>query len=236
MFQAFITDNATFKSWSTEHYLWIVYALVSLGLFIKWGRKSSPEKQTKIGTIISLIGVLIWCIAEMVMLTTGNTPLSATLPFHLCFFLNLILPYMMYRRSFFLFELVYPWVMAGCLQALITPDLDTSFPGYFSVRYWFVHIGLVQSVLYAVFVYEWRPSIWCIPKALLAGNLYMGVLFFVNGWLGTNFMYLNQKPPGTILDYLGDHYLLWGELLAATLFLVVWLPFAFKRKAAIQAA
>lgn len=230
MFQTFITDNDLFKVWSSEHWIWLLYAVISLVLFVQLGRKSDFTKQTNIGGFISMIGVIVWVIVEIVMFSTNQAPLSSTLPFHLCFFLNLLLPFVMYGRRFAFFDVIYPLIMAGCLQALFTPDLTTAFPGYYSLRYWFVHIGLVQCILYAVFVYKWRPTIWSVPKALLFCNVYMLFVYFVNSWLGTNFMYLNKKPPGSILDYLGEHYLLYAQLLAAVFFFIVWLPFAFKPK------
>jgi hypothetical integral membrane protein (TIGR02206 family) len=140
---------------------------------------------------------------------------------------------LLWRRSYFLFEVSYFLIMAGCIQALFTPDLQTVFPDYINIRYFFVHIGLVQSILYAIFVYGFRPTWRSFGKSFLWSNVYFVFVIGVNALLGTNFMYLRQKPPTpTLLDLFGDWpwYIAGAELLALVLFAVVMLPFAFRKK------
>lgn len=127
--------------------------------------------------------------------------------------------------------------MGGCIQALITPDLKGAFPYYLDIRYFVVHIGLVQSTLYAVLVYKFRPTWRSFGKAFLWANYYFVFVLGINYLLGTNFMYLNEKPPTpTMLDLFGEWpwYIIGGEFLCLMMFGIVMLPFAFdKTKASI---
>lgn len=159
--------------------------------------------------------------------------LGLVLPFHICYFLNLLLPFMLWHRSFFLFEVSYYMVMGGCIQALITPDLKYSFPHYINFRYFVVHMGLVQSILYALFVFRFRPTWRSFGRAFLWANIYFVFILGVNHLLGTNFMYLNRKPSSaTLLDLFGDWpwYIVGGEFLCLVMFTLVMLPFAFDKK------
>jgi hypothetical integral membrane protein (TIGR02206 family) len=124
-------------------------------------------------------------------------------------------------------------VMAGCIQALITPDMQDSFPHPINMRYFFIHIGLVQSILYAALVYQFRPSWRSLGKAFLWSNYYFIGVLGVNYLLNTNFMYLRQKPPTpSLLDLFGEWpwYIVGGEILCLLMFTIVMLPFAFDAK------
>lgn len=197
------------------------------------GRQSVSERlKRRTGLVMSLIPVALWTSASLYLLRQPPPlRIDLILPFHVCYFLNLLLPVMLWRRSYFLFEISYFMVMAGCLQALLTPDIPQAFPHFLNIRYFFVHIGLVQSILYAVFVYGFRPSWSSLGRSFLWINLYFVFVAGVNYSLGTNFMYICQKPPTpTLLDLFGEWpwYLLGGELLALVLFTLVMLPFALK--------
>lgn len=227
---ALILLQADFVNWGAEHRLWLAAAVASMICWIYVGRQlRSDLQQRRLALVMSLIPVSIWAVNSIALLF-AEPPLrwDLILPFHVCYFLNLVLPFMLWRKSYFLFEISYFMVMAGCIQALLTPDIPQSFPHPFNIKYFFVHIGLAQSILYAVFVYGFRPSWRSFGKAFLWSNIFFVFVAGVNIVLGTNFMYLCQKPPTpTLLDLFGDWpwYILGGELLALVLFTVVMLPF-----------
>jgi hypothetical integral membrane protein (TIGR02206 family) len=220
---------------SSDHLLWLLAgALVTAG-WIAWGRSRADQPaQQRIGLVMSLIPVVVWLGISIYLIDKRPLRLDLILPFHVCYFLNLLMPVMLWRRSYFLFEISYFMIMAGCFQALVTPDLQTLFPHFLNVRYFTIHMGLVQSTLYAIFVFRFRPTWRSIGKAFLWANVYFVFVILVNALLGTNFMYLRQKPPRpTLLDLFGDWpwYILGAELLALVLFVVVFLPFAtFRRR------
>jgi hypothetical integral membrane protein (TIGR02206 family) len=222
--------EANFISWGAEHQWWLAAAGASMFCWIYAGRKLKSElSKRRLGLAMSLIPVAIWASVSIHLLQAPPPlRLDLILPFHICYFLNLLLPVMLWRKAYFLFEVSYFMVMAGCIQALLTPDMPQSFPHPFNIRYFFVHIGLAQSILYAIFVYGFRPGWRSLGKSFLWSNIYFVFVAGVNVLLGTNFMYLCTKPPSpTLLDLFGDWpwYILGGELLALVLFVVVLLPF-----------
>ncbi len=224
-FEAFLCDNNNFKAWDTEHFAWLVIAVCWWFLWILIGlRQKTEAKKTKIGLIMALIPVATWFLFLGIVFWVGDWGINNVLPLHLCYALNFVMPFMLARRSHLIYDITYFWVMAACLQALFTPDLKTAWPGWFSLKYWPVHIGLVGSTLYATIVYKFRPTYKGIYWALLFGNLFVAVLHPLNMWLGTNFMYTEKPPPGTLLEHLGEHYLLAAEPIALLFFHIVYLP------------
>ncbi len=120
--------------------------------------------------------------------------------------------------------------MAGCSQSLFTPDVGGPFPSVVSIRYWLSHTALLQCFLYVIVVYKMRPYLKDILKSMLWFNIYLVLVGALNYPLGTNFLYLREKPPvPTMLDYLGEFpwFLLTGQLVAIALFFIVYLPFLF---------
>lgn len=223
-----------FHNYSLEHFIWLLLGTCSSIFWIWLGKRQSTSLgKRRIGLIQSLIPAVIWVSISIYMaLYERPLDLSLVLPFHICYFINLMLPVMLWKRSFFLFEITYYMVMGGCLQALLTPDLKHSFPHYINFRYFFIHMGLVQSTLFAIFVYGFRPTWRSFGKAFLWANLYFVVVLGINYWLGTNFMYLSKKPPtATLLDLFGDWpwYIIGGEFLCLMMFTLVMLPFAFDK-------
>lgn len=225
--------KSNFVSYGMEHLAWIMAGVASAFFWIILGMKqTSEENRRKVGLIMSMIPVVLWFSSSIYLYL--NEPIvdyTLVLPFHVCYFLNMLMPIMLWRRSYYLFEITYFMVMAGTIQALLTPDLDTVFPDHMNIRYFFIHIGLPQSILFAIFVYGFRPAWRSIGKAFMWMNIYLVFVGMLNLALGTNFMFLCRKPNATtLLDIFGDWpwYLIGGELLALVLFTVVMMPFAVK--------
>jgi hypothetical integral membrane protein (TIGR02206 family) len=144
-----------------------------------------------------------------------------------------LVAYVLLRRSYGAFEVAYFWAMGGTVQAILTPDLRTGFP---SPRYiiFFTSHGLVMvGVAFAIGVYQFRPTLRSVGKALAAIVAYAAVIGLLNPLLGTNFLYLQHKPGGaSLLDYLGPWpwYVLSLALLTIVSCFVCYLPFAYLEK------
>jgi hypothetical integral membrane protein (TIGR02206 family) len=223
-----------FQSYSSEHFIWLAVGAASTAFWIWLGRKQTTELgQRRIGLIQSLIPAGLWIVLSLYMvLFEQPVDLGLVLPFHISYFMNLMLPFMLWRRSFFLFEITYYMVMGGCIQSLLTPALDHGFPHYLNFRFFVVHMGLLQSILYAIFVYRFRPTWQSFGRAFLWTNLYFVFVLGINYLLGTNFMYLSKKPNvPTLLDLFGEWpwYIIGAEFLCLMMFTLVMLPFAFDK-------
>jgi hypothetical integral membrane protein (TIGR02206 family) len=224
-----------FINYGTEHFAWLFAGLCSVVFWVKLGQRQRDDLgQRRVGLAMSLIPALWWTAVSLWMALFERPPnLNLVLPFHVCYAANLLLPLMLWWRSYALFEVLYFVVMAGCIQALLTPDLQTNFPERINLRYFIVHIGLVQSVLYAVWVFGFRPQWRGLLRAVLWMNLYFLAIIPINMLLGTNFMFLRQKPPSpNLLDLFGPWpwYILGAEMLGVLLFVVVLLPFLRYKK------
>src|SRR5690606_2435999 len=169
---------------------------------------------------------------SLIRIEEGTYDLRYDLPLFLCRIVAWILPFAMLKKNRFWLGIMYFWVLAGTFQGLVTPDLAEGFPGYFYFRYWFLHAGLVVSILYAVIVFRIRIRWTDFWREIGLTQVYLILIHPVNLLLKSNYSYTVQKPPKpTILDLFGPWpwYFLGAEALMIVFFVLLMLPWLGKK-------
>ncbi len=151
----------------------------------------------------------------------------AGLPLQLCdliVWLTVIAAFTLWQAPF---EFAFFTGLVGTSMAVITPDLWDPFPSYPTIYFFLAHGGIVMVLLYLWWSRQAKPQPGCIRRVMLMLNGYALTIGLFNWAFGTNYMYLCQKPPASLLDYLGPWpvYLLGGELVALAFFSLLALPF-----------
>jgi hypothetical integral membrane protein (TIGR02206 family) len=179
---------------------------------------------------MAIIVLAFMVVGSIIKLSSATFDYREDLPLYLCRIIAWILPIAVWFKNKFWLGIFYFWILAGTLQGLFTPDLAEGFPSYFYFRYWFLHGGLVVAILYAVIVFKvkitWR-DFWL---AIGFAQVYLILVHVVNVFIGSNYSYTMQKPPGSILDFMGPWpwYILVGEGVMFVLFLLLMLPWLKK--------
>ena len=127
----YMTDPNPFILFGLDH---IIGTIVFLGLWI-WLPTYSKNNLTKprqeqLGIVLGLIvmsNYLVWVGLEAI---AGTFDSKLHLPFHLCRFANLAIPFVMIWKKERLFQVLYFWGMSGMLQGAITPDVTHGFPHF----------------------------------------------------------------------------------------------------------
>ena len=176
--------------------------------------------------LVNEIAYHIWSLA------TGQWSIQVMLPFHLCAILVWTNIYMLYTRNRFIYEYSYFLGIAGAFQALMTPDVGIyGFP-HFRFFQTFISHGLLFTIpIYMTLVEGFRPTWKSLFRTLVGINIYMVVVFFINSAIGSNYLFINQKPPtASLLDMLPDWpvYILYMELIGLVNTLLLYLPFAIR--------
>jgi hypothetical integral membrane protein (TIGR02206 family) len=134
-----------------------------------------------------------------------------------------------------LVELTYFWALTASLQAVITPDLNETFPDVLYFTYFATHSGAIVAACLLVFG-ERR-----IPRRGAVRRVYgITVAFAACAALGTvitggNYMFLRRKPAhGSLLDAMGPWPLY--ILVAAAFGLVLLLALAWLANTSASAA
>jgi hypothetical integral membrane protein (TIGR02206 family) len=224
----FFQPNTDFHLFGKQHLIMVALTLgLAFGLAFFAKRRLSERQQVRLSrtmTVIMAIAVLGWIFIQLAL---GYFNYKTDLPFDICNITALLLPFLMWTPRHRIHEVLYFWILAGTMQAVLTPHLFEGFPHYTFVKYWLVHGGLVVFAVYATLVFDLRPTWKSLWRSFLMLQAYIVFLFCINLLLGSNYAYLMGKPPtASALDYLGDYpwYLLTSECVALALFVLLLLP------------
>ncbi len=116
------------------------------------------------------------------------------------------------RPSYRLWEIVYFWTVAAGANALLTPNLSTGFPSPAFLFYFAGHGLPIAAAFFLITAYGYRATLGSVGRAMLWVVAMAVVVAPLNVLLGTNYMFLLEKPAGlSILDWAGP----WPFYLAA---------------------
>jgi hypothetical integral membrane protein (TIGR02206 family) len=162
----------------------------------------------------------------------GTWSVQEHLPLHACSVLIWLAGFMLIFKNYRIYEFAYFLGIGGALQALLTPDIGIyGFPHFRFIQTYISHGMLLTSAIYMTTVEGFRPTWQTFKRVIIYLNLYMLVVFGLNQLIGSNYLFVARKPPGpTLLDALPEWpvYILYMEAIGLVMFLLLYLPFAFK--------
>jgi hypothetical integral membrane protein (TIGR02206 family) len=210
-------------------HLGALLVVVLLNVVLVWRFRGAPEgTRTRVRWILVAAmwtQELCWHLWNAII---GRWSIRTMLPLHLCSAMVWTSGILLLTRSRRLYPLVYFLGIGGALQALLTPDLDDyNFPHYRFFETFFAHTMIVTAAIFMTFVERFRPTVRRLGWTIVIANAYAVVVFFINHMLGSNYLFLNAKPPfPTLLDLLPPWptYLIVLEGLALLVCLVLYAP------------
>lgn len=218
---------------STPHIAAIVIILVFCSALILCRNKLQHET---IGYRFAVALAVIISVQQLLLYVwytyAGEWSISWTLPIQLCDISIFLSVPVLITKNRYLSELLYFWGLGGATQAILTPDIGNyTFPHFLFYQFFVSHGLIVISCLFMIFVYHFRPTLKSVIRAFVITNLYAAAIIPVNALTGGNYLFLRYKPQGgSIMELLGPWpwYILWLEAVALIIFLLLYLPFAFK--------
>ena len=227
----FLTYNQDFILFGRQH-LFVLLLMVLFARFLPVFAKKYLNKNQQLWLSRSMaVFISVWVLLYIVIRGwLGDFDYKTDLPLDICNIVGLILPVLMWNPSSRIHEILYFRILGGTIQAIVTPHLFNGFPNFIFFKYWFVHIGLVIYAIYITVVFDIKPEIRSLWRSFLALQVYILIVFFLNMLLGSNYIYVLQKPPtASVLDYFGPWpvYIFVCELIALVLFFLVYLPVGY---------
>ena len=131
-----------------------------------------------------------------------------------------------------IYEFVYFMGIAGALQAVLTPDLGIyGFPHFRFFQTFLSHGLIMTAAIYMTVVEGFRPSWKSVLRVAIGINIYMVIVFLINTAIGSNYLFVNGKPPtASLLDILPPWpvYLIYVEAIGIFCCLLLYIPFIIK--------
>ena len=216
------------------HLIPIALLLGIIGLFI-YAKMSSMKtaRQAKIGQGLAWILFLNFPIYLVLQIYDGSVTWDTALPLYPCPLASLMAPWLVRSRNQTLLNVIFYWVFAGTLQAVITPEIYSTFPHYEYLYFWVCHAGLLALLCFLLINQEREPTRAGILPAFGWFNVMIAISAVVNVLTGSNYYYLRAKPSvPTLIDYLGPWpwYILGVEAVALVFFSLSFGIFWFVKK------
>lgn len=215
-----------FELFSTAHFAALaVLILVSTVIILFRTRIRKPEFNRKMR--YGLAFLLIGCeLSLQLFILAEHSWWIGSLPFQLCSLMVIVSAVVMFTNHKGSYDIIFFVGSMGALQALLTPNLDETFPHFRYFQFFIAHISIVAAAIYIIAVERYQPSFRSVLRALLWLHLLAIPAAITNILTGTtNFMFLARKPASaSLLDLLAPWpwYLLQLEVVAFGIFIVLY--------------
>ena len=140
---------------------------------------------------------------QALQFTPAEWNLQTSLPLQLCDWGWLAATVALWSRSRLAATLTYLWGLTLTTQAIATPALTTPYPGLRWWMFWALHLLIVWAAVHVIWGMKIHPTWTTYWQAVLITFAWLFATFRFNVIVGTNYGYLNGKPPqGSALDLL----------------------------------
>lgn len=214
----------TFEPFSPAHWAAILFTaavVVAIVGFRARLRGVAADRAFRIGLAALLIGSEISLYAWYTI--EGMWGYFA-LPFQLCTMMVWASAAMLLTKSRKLYEIAFFLGILGALQALLTPNLEQTFPHFRYFHFFIAHAAIIGSSVYMTAAAGYRPTFRAMLRAFGWLNIFALAASIVNWATGENFMFLARKPDtASLLDLLAPWpwYIAELEAVAAALCLAL---------------
>jgi hypothetical integral membrane protein (TIGR02206 family) len=222
-------QGPAFAYFGTTH-LVALSALLLLNVFLLRFRHTSDGMKGVIRWLLALFLIgneIAWHYWNFIY---GKWTIQTMLPLHLCSLLVWLGAFMLLTKNYRLYEFMYFMGIAGVIQALATPGIGIyNFPHFVFFQYFLSHGLIITSAIYMTAVERFRPTGRSLLRVAIWMNVYVVIIFFVNIFLGSNYLLINEKPiTPSLLDLLPEWpiYILYMEVIGIISMLLLYLPFA----------
>ncbi|MCP4141009.1 MAG: TIGR02206 family membrane protein [Chloroflexi bacterium] len=225
-------EGESFHLFDTIHFAVLgVILLIILLITITRKKHSEKNKENFRDTVaaILLVNEVSW---HLWAYFYHEWTIQKMLPLHICSILIWLSAWMLIKKSHRIYEFAYFLGIGGALQAILTPDAGIyGFPHYRFFQTFIGHGFIIIAAIYMTLVEEMRPTWKSLLRVFAITNIYMVAVYFINSSIGSNYLYLNHKPPtASLLDMLPDWpiYLLYMEAIGIVTCLILYIPFIIK--------
>ncbi len=219
-------EDAPFVLFDAGHIGALLISLLLIAAIVVWRkqlRSAGLNRRIRLGMVGLLLSFEVTL--QLWYGYLGEWSVVWALPLQLCSVTLPLSAWMLWTRSYRLYELMFFWGIGGALQALVTPSLDFAFPHVRFIHFFAAHAAIIAAAVWMTAVEGYRPRFASVGRAMLWLNVFAGIVFLVNAGTGANYMFLARKPgTASLLDVLlpWPWYIVQLELIALVLFVLMW--------------
>jgi hypothetical integral membrane protein (TIGR02206 family) len=211
--------------WSREHIAAMAATAAVSALLVVGARRRGEAWADAAGRVLAVVILAGFVVEQVTYAGRGQWSAKVNLPLQLSDVVTLASIAALWRpRSSLLVELVYFWAFSASLQAVITPDLQQSWPDVLFFTYFATHGGAIAAAALLVFGERRTPRLGAVWRVYGITAAVAAVAAVATLLTGGNYMFLRRKPVhGSLLDLTGPWpvYILAGAVVGLASFLAL---------------
>tara|TARA_B100000427_G_scaffold58559_1_gene45972 strand:+ start:481 stop:1188 length:708 start_codon:yes stop_codon:yes gene_type:complete len=216
----------------------IIFA-VSFGFSFFMRDKYSLESFASFEKILGFTLILNELLKPLYLIALGDYKWTNTVPLHACHISSYTAGLFLLTREQRFFDFAYFWGLGGGTMALLTPDVEFTFPDLDFMTLFFGHGLLFFSLIYIVIVIKQKVTFGSLINALKYSLILLPIMYVLNVLIGgepgyeANLWYLMKAPAGESLMSLfpaPPWHVFPVFPLVALIFYMLYLPFYFAEK------
>ena len=229
-----------FILFGTTHLLTLtIIFVVSFGFSFFVRDKYSAESFGSFETILGFALILNELLKPFYLIALGDYKWTNTVPLHACHISSYTAGLFLLTREQKFFDFAYFWGLGGGTMALLTPDVEFTFPDLDFITLFFGHGLLFFSLIYVVIVVKQKVTFGSLVNALKYSLILLPIMYVLNVLIGgepgyeANLWYLMKAPAGDSLMSLFPSppwHVFPVFPLVAIIFYILYLPFYFAEK------
>jgi hypothetical integral membrane protein (TIGR02206 family) len=210
---------------SSEHITVLAFTAVTAAILVVGARRWGDAWARPVGRGLAVIILAGFAGEQVTYALRGQWTAEVNLPLQLTDVVTLVsIGALLRPQSALLIELVYFWALSASVQAVLTPDLNQSFPDLLFLTYFATHCGAICAACLLVFGSRRLPRPGAVPRVVAVTLAFAGLAALGCLITGGNYMFLRRKPAhGSLLDSMGPWpvYIVAGAALAVVMFLAL---------------
>ncbi|HEY1537872.1 MAG TPA: TIGR02206 family membrane protein [Solirubrobacteraceae bacterium] len=193
------------RLFSLEHIAAIAVTVAGAVLVASFARHRGSRGATTLARALAVVILAGFLVEQLTYAARGEWSLRYHLPLQLSDVVTLVAIAALWRpRRGLLTELVWFWALTASLQAVLTPDLDDTFPDVLYFTFFATHSGAILAASLLVVGMRLTPRPWSVWRAYAITVAVAGVAGAGCLATGGNYMFLRRKPAGgSLLGPLG---------------------------------
>ena len=229
--------DGEFQYFSLAHFMPLIIMLVAIYLIYRYRNQIRNWKYEENARIIFAAIVLLSDMSYFWHKIYIGANVANHLPVTVCGWAAILSAFMLLTKKKGIFDVVYFFVLAGSINALITPAviIDNGPTHFRYYQFWVEHTSIFIAVFYMIFVFGYKINL----KSMLRSGIVLVVLtllaIYVNSNIeGANYLFLSTTEAGdSVLNFLpsnlGLRLLVMGGVIG-TLYFLAYLPWMFINK------
>jgi hypothetical integral membrane protein (TIGR02206 family) len=215
-------EHSPVQRWSAEHIAALAATVAIAAALAAGARRRGEAWARRAARALSVVIAAGFVVEQAVYAARGAWTVQVNLPLQLSDAVTFASVAALWRPDDrLLAELVWLWALSASLQAILTPDLQRTFPDPLYFTYFATHSGAIAAACLLVVGMRRPPRPGAVWRVYAITAVFAAVAALATALTGGNYMFLRHKPAeASLLDVMGPWpvYIVTGALLGLAMF------------------